>query len=410
MNFFFENKEWIFSGIGVLVISLVVSLLRYFFKKKIPSLRYFFKKKPDVNQELIPNHANIQSDFGIKRLEAKIHNLYYQQKCPFVLVGSVYLDIILRPIITTILDKREWDNLDPIRIDLGGSIVCVGRFLFLDHRQRSHIYSIKGGFGEPLSELFDVLIKKERWPENELKSGKSKSKPAVTVHLVQSDNKFSTMFTQKSDLVELGWDNVNTELKNLLEEGGVLYIGGYFKTNLCAGFADNLAKYSEKTLICIDHGSLAPELISYQSIQALCEAFRKERIDIYICTFSEIVGFFQKSTNQGNDLFTGDTQKDLNMIAQKGILPKITYVRGSDVPGSLDAYAIVNKTVLPIQKQNGQIFQDSPVAPKNAFNAAVLYSLVKGERFDNINRLAVTSGLEGLKYCHKHRNMDVSRR
>ncbi|MGZ2369499.1 hypothetical protein ACXR6G_06910 [Ancylomarina sp. YFZ004] len=34
MNYILENKEWIFSGIGVLIISLVISLILYFSKKK----------------------------------------------------------------------------------------------------------------------------------------------------------------------------------------------------------------------------------------------------------------------------------------------------------------------------------------------------------------------------------------
>ncbi|WP_461633703.1 hypothetical protein [Labilibaculum euxinus] len=34
MNYILENKEWIFSGIGVLIISLIISLILYFSKKK----------------------------------------------------------------------------------------------------------------------------------------------------------------------------------------------------------------------------------------------------------------------------------------------------------------------------------------------------------------------------------------
>jgi len=369
-----------------------------------------FKKKPVPNLKPTIHDIDAPQDPNIARLMAKINTLYHSEECPFVLVGSVYLDIILRPIITTLLEKKEWDNLDHIRFDLGGSIMCVGRFLFLDHKQRSHLFSIKGGRGEPLSEVFDALITKEKWPINDLISSEPKSRPAVTVHLIQHDKRFSTMFTQKGVLIELDWHNVNDELSIILQNGGVLFIGGYFKTNLCIGFKDNLEKYSDRTLICIDHGSLAPELITTQSIQALCEAFRTDTIDVYICTFSEITEFFKKSNQHTTYYLTGDIEKDLKIIAEKGVLPKITYVRGSDIPGNIDAFTIINKSIIPIQKKDCQIFKDSPVAPKNAFNAAVLYSLVKGERITDISQLAVNSGLEGLKYCHKHRNRDISRR
>jgi hypothetical protein len=405
VHFIIENREWIFSGIGVFIISLIIAIICYLIKKN--SGPPIIDPPPIIGPIEDPDYA---LKLEIARLMAKINALNIFAECPFVQVGSVYLDIILRPIVTTVLEKKEWDNLHPIRFDLGGSIVCVGRFLFLDHRQKSYLFSVKGGKGEPLSDVFDALMTKEKWPNNNLISSKPKSRPAVTVHLVQQDKSFSTMFTQNGSLIELGWPNIDEELSKLLINGGVLYIGGYYKTNLHNGFRENLEKYSDKSLVCIDHGSLATELISEQSINALREAFLTNAIDVYICTYSELIGYFEKSSKYSAYSLSGNTEKDLKFISKNVDLPIITYVRGSDIPGKIDAYAIVGKSVIPLEKKDCQIFKDSPVAPKNAFNATVLFSLIKGDRFQSIPQLVKNAGLEALKYCHKHRVRDVSQR
>lgn len=76
-----------------------------------------FKKKASTKSKTDYSCHDIDDpqDPNIARLMAKINTLYHSEECPFVLVGSVYLDIILRPIITTLLEKKEWDNLDHIR-------------------------------------------------------------------------------------------------------------------------------------------------------------------------------------------------------------------------------------------------------------------------------------------------------
>jgi hypothetical protein len=66
-------------------------------------------------------------------------------------------------------------------------------------------------------------------------------------------------------------------------------------------------------------------------------------------------------------------------------------------------YLIIDKKVLKIDDTFYSKLIDTPVAPKNAFNAAILYSLVFEDRKDTIASQAALAAGKGIYFYHKHR-------
>jgi hypothetical protein len=335
------------------------------------------------------------------RLEAKLDRLYGLQGCPFVLVGSVYLDVILHPIGTTKLRPAEWSNIGSIRCTLGGSGLWVGRYLWELYGQKSSLLSIKGGGDDPFTREFERLIGRERrtWLQNRLVADLPNTSTAVTVHLVQGNNSFTSMFTHTGVLAGLGWGHIEGQLDKRLARGGILHISGYMKTNLCLDLQPYLRKLGSKALICIDHGRLIPELVSGDAVRAIQDVFQMGLVDVYFCTYQELLDLY--GLGYGGSAGPGEVDQTLDELAKSGKLPIVTVVRDSNLPGVTKAYAIIEESVWPLKGKGGASLISSPVGPvvgpSNAFNAAMMYELVHGPRVGGFEELVVDAGNEALR-------------
>ena len=65
INWFSENKEWFFSGIGVTVVTLILAAIK----------KVFCKKKQEKNQTRIE-----QVNYGTKSTQIGIQNNYYTKE------------------------------------------------------------------------------------------------------------------------------------------------------------------------------------------------------------------------------------------------------------------------------------------------------------------------------------------
>lgn len=351
-------------------------------------------------RDWITGRKPLTPDPRLKHLESKLTELHKlaESDCPFTLVGSSYLDIILRPIHTTKLERDEWSNIDPIRFDLGGSSVWVGRYLWKFHKKRSHLFSIRGESDDALAHEFQRLIKCEQdsWLQDDIIPGPPKSRTAVTVHLVQHNEEFTTMFTHRGAVAWFGWDDIQEQLHKTLSQGGILYISGYLKTKLCTDLQMNLERLRKRVLICIDHGRLRPELVDGQAVQALCDAFEQGLTDIYFCTYKELLDFCHSRYSDRYPSRPRNARRVLRKLATRTKLPFITIVRSADLRGKTKAYAIIGKSVYPLEGEAGPTLIKQSVGPKNAFNAAFLYHLIHDRRYDELEDQVKQAGYQAL--------------
>lgn len=378
-------------GIIVLVIGLVVGLSRLRARHERPS-------SPQHSPAVPP--AVLVAGSCRARLESKLGRLRGFRGCPFVLAGSVYLDVILFPIGTTVLQREEWSDIGPVRFELGGSSLWVGRYLKRFYDEKSYFFSTMGRGTDPFTREFDKLIARERddWLRNRLLTGGPNSRTAVTVHLVQGNSSFTTMFTHPGMLPGFGWGDIEEQLHKRLAGGGVLHISGYMKTGLWLGLQHNLQRLHHNVLICIDHGRLTPKLIGGNAVRALRNAFRAGLVDVYFCTYQELSEIFQ--LDHGGSPTPGEVEQTLEELAKSEKLPILTMVRDSNLPCETKAYAIVEKSVWPLAGAGGTSLISSPVGPVvgpiNAFNAAMMYEMVRSPRFATLEELVIEAGNEAL--------------
>ena len=73
---------------------------------------------------------------------ARLAKLNTTGKCPFALLGAVYLDILVDPIRTDYLADDEWRFRNPVGLRLGGSAAWVGHYLHANHQRQSHLFSL----------------------------------------------------------------------------------------------------------------------------------------------------------------------------------------------------------------------------------------------------------------------------
>jgi hypothetical protein len=332
----------------------------------------------DPRRPVSVSTPRVPLDTLLERLQDKLGRLHAGPGRPFALVGSVYLDVLIRPIVTTVLGKDEWINIDPIGFALGGSGLWVGKYLHQFYGQQSHLFSLVGKSSDLFTQEFTGLMGLETgWLAGNHVKRSSRGRTPVTVHLIQSNNEFTTMFTHTGALSDFGWDDIQQELERTLEQGGVLYISGYLKTSLHVALSANLARFADNTLICIDHGRLRPEHVNGVAMDNLVEAFRQGRIDVYFCTYRELLSFY-RARHSEELVDTGDIKDTLRHIQGSGILPALTIVRDKYQVRNSIAYAIVGESVYSLRGEGGPTVAGACVGPKNAFSAGMVHQLIHG--------------------------------
>lgn len=354
--------------------------------------------------------------YPLERLQNKIIAIQQQHKSgshmPIALLGSTYIDIILAPISTMRLESEEWADLEKLSVNIGGSAMCVGRYLWSDYGRKSYLFT-------PVSEENDIFsvefrrllnVEAETWL---LEDGLVRSSDAgtpVTTLLPQIDRKYTTMFTYRGLLTTFSWSDVHEKLANIVSAGGVLYISGFLKTNLSSEFVSNLRSIHSNTVICLDHGRLNPRIDNPAQIRVICDAFSAKLIDIYICSFSELVNYCRIVSGKDRQPDLDRIREVIEDIAKTEILPPITIVRDTLGDHAIVAYSIVGGSVDLISDRSRSWFDYTPVAPLNAFNAAVLHNII-ATHFESAHGLRgyfIEVCEKGLKACHQQRDNDRS--
>ena len=328
-------------------------------------------------------------------LARKLQALAKQRTPRIVLIGGVYLDLILYPIDTVQLDHREWANLEGIKMQLGGSAYYMGKYLYEQYQQESELVTIVGSTGDPLSAEAARLLEGEGWVRNDVIIDRTGSGTAVSVHLVQRSEEFTTIFTHRGALDHLSWEDISRASSAVSQgEPAVLYISAYFRSNLQFGLVERLRTHSKRHVIVLDHGRVNPETDHPQAAVAVKEAFKRGYVDIYVCTFGQLWALDKSPAIAEPIPVEMRTHEFFLDLTARLSLPPVTVIRGADWPGEGTAYLLLDgelHVVSDVGERTGVPI--GGVGPKNAFNASFLMSLIEtGLRPDTVVD-AVRAGL-----------------
>lgn len=237
-----------------------------------------------------------------RRSEARVNGLLgklaaFQHVTPrYVVTGGLYLDVRLEGVDASTLEEAEWTTLEAVRATVGGSAYLVTKSLKRDYGHRARFFTaLANDDRDSLTELMRQQLKNDdSFVESDATHFEDCRAP-VTVILKQPNRKHPqvTMFTHCGPLKNLNWALVGDDVAEALAERGVLYIGGYFKTSLCDELYVSLLKLQARHLVAVDHGLLPAERESRHKVVRLKAAFRHGLVDIYFCSYQELVQLFE---------------------------------------------------------------------------------------------------------------------
>jgi len=336
-------------------------------------------------------------DMDSRALEAKLDKVIQAKEgLRPILVGGLYLDLMVRPVGTTELKAEEWSDADPIEMQLGGSCYWLGKNLHRLHGQSSHLYSMLGGSDDALTASSDRLIAEEEWILNAPVRGSNSSRTAISVHLIQRSNRYSTIFTYRGVLAEMSWRNLRGELAKALGSPSLLHISGFFKTNLSSGLMDFLRPIHNKHVICLDHGGFVSRVESPPAVLAIREVFEQSVVDIYFCTFGEFRGFCEFSIGARQQRHKESPEITIRRLATSQRLPCLTVVRGEDLPDHEKVYIIVKGKVTVVALAKSYAIARGLVFSKMLFDACFLFSLTHNHTGEPLEIRATAAAHEGL--------------
>jgi hypothetical protein len=239
-------------------------------------------------------------------LAERVAKLRQHERHDYFIVGGVYIDLTLTPVVEPILDASEYSDLDQVTVDCGGSAWFVGSYLDRNFRKKSTLYTKIGSVG-PLSGELKKQIKKGHWHKALRLTVEPTKQCGVSAHLVNRDKGYHTTFTHKGVLADLDWGPVHDDLLWRSRKGGVLHISGYFRTPLCNDLSKSLGKLSPELIVCLDHGRFHQQ-DHERAARALLGAFKDNLIDIYICTMPELQELMELA---GVEIPPGGHEQDL---------------------------------------------------------------------------------------------------
>lgn len=382
--------------------------------EKMDSKKKSVEKSSDIGSST-EEHLTIGIErYPLEHLQNKITIIQQQHKSgsdmQIALLGSTYVDVILGPISTTRLEPDEWPDLEKVSVNIGGSAMCVGRYLWLDYGRKTNLFTPVSQESDIFSEEFRRLLnaETETWLLQDGLVQYFGAGAPVTIILRQIDRKYTTMFTYRGVLATFNWSDVHQKLASVVSKGGVLYMSGFLKTNLSSQLVSNLQSIHSNTVICIDHGRLNPRTYDPAQLRNIYEAFSAKLIDIYICSFSEIVNYCRVISGKDRQADPDRIREVLEDIAKTEILPPVTIVRDTLGDHAIVAFSIVGGVIDSIPDHSRRWFDHTPVAPLNAFNAAVLHNIIATplESADGLRGYFVEVSEKALKACHRQRDND----
>ncbi len=329
-----------------------------------------------------------------------------QENNHVIIIGSIYLDIKVDPVETEELGKVEWTGIYPIQFTLAGSAIYVGQYLYKQYQQESYLISVVGQLdnNSVITNEANRLLLEEGWiiDPNDITPIPIKD-TATTISLIQRENNYATMFTHTGALESLTWELIEKPLNEKIKNSGVIYFSGFLKTGLYQNLDERLRPLSKQHIICIDHGRLMPEESDNNNrLVALNNAFVQNAVDIYICTFNEILNYHNR-TNKRNFRKPRVKKRDivLKKIARKGKLPPITIVRGISNSRHIEAYIIICKEVHKVAIAQKEEIKITATIPKAIFNAVILQELLNNQEEGDIKTRVKAAVIKALENCHK---------
>lgn len=289
-------------------------------------------------------------------------------------IGGVYLDIELGPVRTATLTGTEFSDLEGVRRRCGGSAPFVAEYLWANFKQRSSLFS-RIGRRDPFSREIRHAVDHAQWSLNSVLVRSNDSDAALSVHLLQHNRGFHTTFTSKGALADFNWSQVIRRLRRRTRYGGILYIGGYFRTHLSHDLGRNLEALSPNLVVIVDHGRFEPD-VSRDQAHALSQAFNRGAVDVYIATWGEVQAFL---TACGHPSKQGQTREYVLREAKAaGLLPRVTVVR-DEVPSRKASCQVLLDARFFEPAIDNESPQGTPIiGPKNAFTAGFIRGLGVG--------------------------------
>lgn len=213
-----------------------------------------------------------------------------------LLVGPSYVDVILHPVTTTILENdKEHSTLQEPKLLLGGSTSFVGRYLFDCFNIKSHVITNGVRKGNLFADTFETMFSKESWVDQRHPIGDNET-PPVTFALQQLSNAAKTMFTYKADDASFSWKPVAKAI-DTISGPKILHLSGFVKTNLRSNLPENLHRLKNETLIILDHGRFSPTNKEVDCQESIKYALTRELVDIHIATLSDFIALYDIEIN-----------------------------------------------------------------------------------------------------------------
>ena len=330
---------------------------------------------------------------GVSRpgFESRLSHLRAISKPVFALIGGIYYDVSLNPVNLNNLVVGEYSDLNSIRIDVGGSAAWVGRFLYgrMNGLKKSYLFSRLGN--DSLSKELRRMLSREPWIRKFYQVPATHAQCGTSFNLEPLGYQLHTTLTHRGSLTSFDWHQFLPKLHRKVKRGGIIYISGYFRSNLCQDLATSLEALPAKTVVCVDHGRFQKEDFE-RAGAALAQAFADGLIDVYLCSHVEFTAFAR--ANLGGDLPLG-TEEMLKLCYEACILPPVTVIHGEPEVSGAVAYLAYQGQVRFTKV--GEMSPGARLGSQNAFNAGFLYKLACGSEDANVDQAldeAVVHALE----------------
>ena len=165
---------------------------------------------------------------------------------------------------------------------------------------------------------------------------------------------FTTIFTHKGALEELRWNWLASAVELEQQDGGIVYIAGYFRTRLYEDLHDRLRQLVRSQIVVLDHGQLLPQ-DSHDAVAELRTAFRQKEVDVYICTLAELQALAHHPRPRKSRRQPTPSIDYVDELASSLSLPPVTVVRDEMWPGSDRAFLLL--------EGDGPELVDTPTRP-----------------------------------------------
>lgn len=374
----------IFAGTAGIAYTPLLRLLIWTGRRLPPRMRPGLRESAD---RIVPEWRRVGGP-ARPPLEWRLRQVRAKKRVAYALVGGVYMDVGLYPVDVADLEEGEFSGLDAVRLNVGGSAAWVGHYLYTmtKGRQRSSLFSRLGD--DAFSRDLRQRIRYATWVKDFHQVEAKSSQCGLSVNLENRGGLPPTTLTHRGSLRSFEWSQILHPLNKCTRHGGVIYISGYFRTNLCNGLVRALDALPAQTVVCIDHGRFRQDEFRHHG-HALQSAFSLGLIDVYICSNKEFRDF---ARGAGVDTAPDRPIEELvKRCEDRGVLPPFTIIKGT-VGSAPTAYVAERGRIEKVELDRPAAHTRGSVGRQNAFNAGFLHRLGNG-RPDMTARAAVTDAV-----------------